>query len=222
MANNWRAIGKQLANNGKPVGKQLNGKSRFNIVSVDLILKPSSRREALRTQGTNTAINSDLLHSDTPLLPFQAFANCLPIAWRLFACCSPTTRDLASHNISRNAKRALHHVSREAAAVGRSERLPRNAKPPLSLPLTIVQQLFSNCSTIAQRPCTRPCFYCFLFSNSAFTFSLKDLSVRILRAVKTMIFAPSASLWCPISDLVAASISFVWSGTGVSVMERRG
>ena len=79
-----------------------------------------------------------------------------------------------------------------------------------------------NCSTIAQRPCTRPCFYCFLFSNSAFTFSLKDLSVRILRAVKTMIFAPSASLWCPISDLVAASISFVWSGTGVSVMERRG
>ena len=139
LANNWRAIGKQLANNGKPVGKQLNGKSRFNIVSVDLILKPPSRRKALRTQGTNTAINSDLLHSDTLLLPFQAFANCLPIAWRLFACCSPTTRDLASHNISRNAKRALHHVSREAAAVGRSERLPRNAKPPLPLPLTTAQ-----------------------------------------------------------------------------------
>ena len=161
------------------MGKQLKEKSRFNIVSVDLILKPSSRREALRSQGTNTAINSDLLHSDTRLLPFQAFANCLPIACRLFACCSPTTRDLASHAPD-------------------------------------------NCSTIAQRPCTRPCFYCFLFSNSAFTFSLKDLSVRILRAVKTMIFAPSASLWCPISDLVAASISFVWSGTGVSVMERRG
>ena len=116
----------------QPADSHKTQKRRFGSLAA-------SKRKALRTQGTNTAINSDLLHSDTLLLPFQAFANCLPIACRLFACCSPTTRDLASHNISRNAKRALHHVSCEAASVGRSERLPRNAKPPLPMPMTTAQ-----------------------------------------------------------------------------------
>ena len=64
--------------------------------------------------------------------------------------------DLSSLNISRNAKQALHHVSREAASAKQTTSAQCKA-PPLPPPLTIVQQLLNNCLTIAQRPCTRPC-----------------------------------------------------------------
>ena len=56
--------------------------------------------------------------------------------------------DLSSLNISRNAKRALHHVSREAAYAKQTTYAQCKA-PPCLCP----RQSFNNCSTIAQRPC---------------------------------------------------------------------
>ena len=56
--------------------------------------------------------------------------------------------DLSSLNISRNAKQALHHVSREAASAKQTTYAQCKA-PPCLCP----RQSFNNCSTIAQRPC---------------------------------------------------------------------
>ena len=102
-----------------------------------------SRRGPLKNKAQTSALDSDLLHIDTPFLPFQSFAYCLPIACQS----SSLNRDLAFLNISRNAKRALHYVSRNATS---AKQLPVKRTPSTQsktkatpLPLTIVQQLLN-------------------------------------------------------------------------------
>ena len=99
------------------------------------ILLPSRRKTAPRHLWVKQPADSH----KTQKRRFGSLAASERKALRTQGTIAAINSDLASHNISRNAKRALHHVSREAAAVGRSERLPRNAKPPLPMPMTTAQ-----------------------------------------------------------------------------------